>query len=147
MTYPAPGAAAAVGPVRACNLGPTDLAEVRLSDFRYWFNEFALRLTGSLRVNLFGYTARTDPVELTRVDLSRITGGTWLGDHEQCDASFRCARLGPDDVLSVSAPTVDSRSRQRDSSRHCNATTATDSSGAVEQRRRVCCQERVSNGR
>ena len=107
VTYTAPGAAAAVGPVRACNLGPTDLAEVRLSDFRYWFNEFVLRLTGSLRVNLFGYTARTDPVELTRVDLSRITGGTWLGDHAQCDSSFRCARLGPDDVLSVSAPAVD----------------------------------------
>lgn len=107
LTYSAPDAAVGLGPVIACNLGPSDVAQVQLDNFRYYFNEFVINLLAYLDFEVFGYDAWHPTINIASIDLSSITGDLSLGGHVQCDALFNCFPTGPDNTLLLAAPVTD----------------------------------------
>jgi uncharacterized repeat protein (TIGR01451 family) len=104
VTYAAPGAPVTFGLVTAGDIGPSDRCEVRLDNFRYWFNEFVINLLADLDFRVFGYGAWHPTINIASIDLSSITGGLYLSDHVQCDWAFSCSEAGPDNTLLLSIP-------------------------------------------
>lgn len=107
ITYSQPGVPVSVGPVKACNLGPTNRATIRLAEFRYWFNQFLVELSARLRFSLFHYGVWSRTVPIAQFNLSPITSGLWLGKHRQCTWDFKCSNVGPSNTVDLSILTVD----------------------------------------
>jgi hypothetical protein len=107
ITYSAPGVPVSFGPVNACNLGPGNLAQIQLNEFRYWFNEFLIDLGAYIEFELFGWPAWNPTYSIISLDLSSLTDGMYLGGHTQCDWDFTCSAAGPDNTLNLSIPVVD----------------------------------------
>ena len=62
-------------------LRPVGRAKVQLSDFRYWFTQFLVKLGGYLQFDLFGYGTRSGTFSIAQLDLHDLTGGLYLGAH------------------------------------------------------------------
>lgn len=107
VTYTAPDAPVTFGPVTARDNGPSDMCEVRLDNFRYWFNEFVINLLAELEFELFGFGLWHPTINIASIDLSSITGNMSLADHVQCDWAFNCSEAGPDNTLLLSIPVSD----------------------------------------
>jgi len=107
LTYTEPGAPVSFGPVTACNQGPTDQAQIEVTDFDYWFNEFLVTLRATLDFSLFGYGVWHEEPEIVSFDLSPLTSGLFVSDHVQCDFAFNCSEVGPDNRLTLSSTVVD----------------------------------------
>lgn len=112
VTFSEPGVPVSFGPLKACNLGPSDEAEVQLSNFRYWFNQFQIALNAYLDFELFGFGVWHPTIEITKFDLSGLTAGLYLDSHQGCawqDVTHPivCGPAGPDNKLTLSVPVVD----------------------------------------
>lgn len=107
LTYTAPDTLVAFGPVTACNYGPSNLAEVHLNNFRYWFNEFLIELTAYMDFEVFDYGVWHPTIDIASIDLSDISDGLSLGGHVQCDPLFHCSDTGPGNDLFLSIPVWD----------------------------------------
>jgi uncharacterized repeat protein (TIGR01451 family) len=107
VTYTAPGAPMTFGPIAAADNGPSDVCEIRVDNFRYWFNEFVINLLAELDFRVFGYGVWNPTIDIASIDLSPITGNMSLADHVQCDWAFNCSEVGPDNTLLLSIPVSD----------------------------------------
>jgi hypothetical protein len=115
VEFTAPGEPASFGPVKACNVGADDDATIRLSEFKYWFNEFLIELGAYTKFTLFGYELPWNlAVNLLTVNLGELAGNPsilYLGDHTACVTEpgklFACGRTLPDNNLELSIPLVD----------------------------------------
>ena len=107
ITFSEPGVPVTFGPVTACNLDPTNEAQIQLTEFRYWFNQFLIELSAYLEFELFGYGVWNPTYSIAEFDLSPLTGGLYLGAHQQCDWDFSCSTVGPDNSLDLSILVVD----------------------------------------
>ncbi|TEU18449.1 MAG: hypothetical protein E3J21_05915 [Anaerolineales bacterium] len=113
ITFSQPGTPVTFGPVNACNLGLTNQAQIRLTEFRYWFNQFLIELSGTVEFRLhpiepfFDGKTWSDSIPIAEFDLSPLTGGLWLGAHTQCTWDFNCQAVGPDNSVDLSVLVVD----------------------------------------
>jgi hypothetical protein len=94
-------------PVKACIAGGTHTANYQLTDFRYWFNEFALSMGAFLDLQVFGYGVWNPIVPIQDLDLSSLSDGLYLGKHVQCDWKFHCHDAGPDNSIGLASTLVD----------------------------------------
>ncbi len=81
LRYSSPRTPVIFGPVIACDLGPTNYAHIRLSEFRYWFTRFLIELDGYIALDLFGFEAKTEPFEIADFDPSSLTNDLSIGIH------------------------------------------------------------------
>lgn len=104
VTYSNPGTSVPFGPVNAADLDPSDQAQIRLTEFRYWFNQFLIELSATLEFELFGYGVWDPSFSIYEFDLSDLSSGLYLGAHKQCDWDFTCQAIGPDNSIELSIP-------------------------------------------
>jgi hypothetical protein len=96
LTYTEPRAPVSFGPVLAADLGPSDHAELQLTGFHYWFDEFFIGLSGYLQITLFGYGIKTSNLEIADFYLRDLTGGLWVGVHKGTPGAVTSrVRVGP----------------------------------------------------
>jgi hypothetical protein len=95
------------GPITACGLGPTDQAQVELENFRYYFNQFLIRLDAIAHLKVFNLFSGSIPKTIHEFDLSSITSGLFVGDHVQCTFNFDCSEADPGNSVIVSSVVVD----------------------------------------
>lgn len=107
ITFSQPGVPVTFGPVNACNLGPTNDAQIQLTEFRYWFNQFLIELSAYLEFKLFDYGVWNPTYSIAEFDLSPLTAGLYLGAHTQCTWDFNCQAVGPDNSVDLSILVVD----------------------------------------
>jgi hypothetical protein len=107
ITYSTSGTPVSFGPINACNLGSTNVAEVKVDDFRYGFTEFLIDLSAYINFKLFGYGVWNPTFSIAKFDLSPLTSGLYLDAHVQCDWDFSCTETGPDNTLDLLIPVVD----------------------------------------
>jgi hypothetical protein len=103
VTFTDPEAPVEFGPVMACNIGPTDQAQVELTNFQYWFNQFLIEIFVGFEFNLFGFYHTTRTITVANLNLSSLTHSLYLGSHIQCNAIFECSPVGPSSVMLSSA--------------------------------------------
>lgn len=115
IEFTEPNTPVTFGPVTACDLSAEDKADIRLSDFRYYFNEFSIDISAYIKLTAIE-TIELGPLYMKffSVDLSQWAeaAGLYLGKHYQCawfdkDNPFKCGPEGPDNKLDYSFPTVD----------------------------------------
>jgi hypothetical protein len=106
--------------VTGCNKGTGQKADIRLSDFRYYFNKFGIKVDAYLKLKAIGTIEIPLRLDLFKVDLSKWTedASIHLGKHQQCQlevglvnnlpsVSQTCDQIGPSNELTLSIPTVD----------------------------------------
>lgn len=95
LTYTAADAPVPLGPVLAGDRGPGRDLHLRLSNFRYWFNYFHLKLEAYLAVTVFGFGVESGSAEVADVNLSDLTEDLALGLHpgtpQHIDRALRVA--------------------------------------------------------
>ncbi len=104
-----PGLLAMIGPIQGCNFTGSDSAQIELSTFRYWFNQFLLRFFLNFGIDLFGLGGWDFDISLYTLNLSSWIPEMYLGKHYACDWKFTCGPSGPDNVLTLTAPVVDQK--------------------------------------
>ncbi len=88
ITYNATGGPVTFGSVIADDFSPTtSYAHIRLSSFRYRFNEFMIELGGFLQFELFGYGVKSGTFHIRDFDLSDVSDGQWLNPHTGTNAT------------------------------------------------------------
>jgi FIMAH domain-containing protein len=107
VTYTEPGVPVSFGPVKACDLGPTDKAQVELDNFHYFFNQFTIDLIAALHFDVFGIFSTDPSTTIASFDLSSITGNLSVPDNVECDFLFNCGRAGPDNSIIATSDVVD----------------------------------------
>lgn len=83
LTFSAPSAPVAFGPVTTSGNGASGAASIRLRDLRYWFSVFKVQLSGYLQLDIFGFGARSGNFSLLSLDLSSLTNQFSLGTHSR----------------------------------------------------------------
>lgn len=106
LTYSSPGAPLSFV-ASACLTGPSHDAQVQVGDFKYWFDQFLVELDAYLTFQLFGFGIWTPTIEIATFDLSPITAGLWVGRHTQCNATFSCGPVGPDNTVTLPVSVAD----------------------------------------
>jgi hypothetical protein len=107
VIYTEPGVPVFFGPVTACIQGSTNQAQIEVSDFEYWFNEFLVTIRAILDFKLFGYGVWHEEPKIVSFDLSPLTNNMFVSDHIQCDSGFKCKEAGPENRLIFSSTVLD----------------------------------------
>lgn len=112
VTYSEPNTPVTFGPVSVCNYDKdpgTNQAQVELKNFRYYFNSFKIQLGAKVYVNVFSVYEKTKEATIFTLDLSKIFSslGLAVGDHVRCTWDFKCSRVGPANLLTLTIPTKD----------------------------------------
>ncbi|MFN8466349.1 MAG: hypothetical protein U0X20_12400 [Caldilineaceae bacterium] len=105
LTYGAAGVPVEFGPLDAGAFAPGGPAAVQISDFRYWFTQFLVKLGGYLQFDLFGYGARSGTFSIAQLDLHDLTGGLYLGAHAGTGGTV-AAVVDRSPICTAAAPTV-----------------------------------------
>ncbi len=88
VTYTSPTPPITLGPVTANDLSPsTDIATVTLSEFRYWFSTFLIKLTAQFTawvdILIWSGSWNLGTIPIYTFDLSALTGGQSFGVHPE----------------------------------------------------------------
>ncbi len=98
-----------IGAIQACNLSDSDVAQIQLSNFRYWFNQFLLRFFIGLDIDFFGLGGWGFEIPIYTLNLSSWMPDLSLGNHYACDYLFNCGASGPDNLLTLTSQVVDQK--------------------------------------
>jgi hypothetical protein len=90
ITFVAPGVPVSFGPVTICDTGSTIDAEMQLTEFRYWLDQFLLGLSVNLDAELFGYEVWSGSPIAVELNLSPLSGFLSLDAHKECTWNFEC---------------------------------------------------------
>ena len=105
LTYAALGMPVEFGPLDAGAFAQGAPATVQLSDFRYWFTQFLVKLGGYVQFDLFGYGTRSGTFTIAQLDLHDLTGDLYLGAHAGTGGTI-AAVVNRSPLCAAAAPTV-----------------------------------------
>jgi len=85
ITYGGQGNPTQFGPMQAGDYGPTNNAHIRLTDFRYKFNQFSISLDGALEVKVLKYSGKVEDFHIYTLTLPSLPDGPGVGVHAGTD--------------------------------------------------------------
>ncbi len=87
VTYHEPDVFYDFGPISANASEHTGYADIRLDDFKYYFDKFLLDVNANIIIEISGIPVLNIPIDLIIIDASNITGDSYLGVHSGTTAS------------------------------------------------------------